>query len=371
MMVGMGSRKAQSSIEYLFVFSFSLAIIAIVGSLLINSASSIAPSICNFDQYMYCADAELVTNSTSSVFVILGSNMYEYPFSSLSLSLASGSYFGSSSCFPKNVEPGGDFVCIVKLNKQVPIGAYFSGKLNMHAKACTLFSCGIAGENFAGTFGGKARPFSNPLYYLQIVPLKNSNAFKVSLYLFGQSVNIDNANVTSSGANVSRYQPLYQYGDFFKVLGNASNNTYSLKATWGNLTSNYSISLKQNPQSSSIYCFNESEFFEDLLMQVLIAKATKYPPGTSFLTCPVIGSEVYCASNVTSYYSNLSLAEKGSWLKTTPFPASAGALYACISYYSYVVCASNSGFYYSNASLFGLGPWTYLNGTEYLSSSEC
>ena len=133
--------KAQSAMEYLMTYSWSMLIIVVVLSvmfILLQSPSTFAPATCAFTGGAYCQDVVFGSNSANTLAVLLLTNSQSYPITNPQLMV---NYSGSQyvvSCIPSNlVLEGGAIICSVPISASgIPLGSLASGKLLLSEVPC-------------------------------------------------------------------------------------------------------------------------------------------------------------------------------------------------------------------------------------------
>lgn len=144
MHIGMdlGSRlRAQSSIEFITTYSFLIAIVAFVISIILViavSSASVVPSQCVSFGGPSCSLVALYTNVTSgySLVTLSVSNSQSVPINITNATAAVGSktYFGA--CAPQYLYPGQSATCIVNITVPQRMGTLVYGTYSLNAKYC-------------------------------------------------------------------------------------------------------------------------------------------------------------------------------------------------------------------------------------------
>ncbi|MEM3781748.1 MAG: hypothetical protein QXT43_02180, partial [Candidatus Micrarchaeaceae archaeon] len=136
--------RAQSSAEYLSVFAVALAIIAISAYAVLNvgsGAGKLLPQSCDFNLGIYCSDIAVASNSTATMFALIGHNPQAYSIANLSLNVSIANNKTTVSCTPHIILPGQPFVCVSRLNAYVPYAHGVNGKITANTEYCALDNC--------------------------------------------------------------------------------------------------------------------------------------------------------------------------------------------------------------------------------------
>lgn len=178
--------NAQASMEYLMVVSIGLLIIGIVAAyvvLVVPSASSVAPGVCNFvEPQISCSGvmATLNQNTGNTLVVMEITNSGQSALSGLSTYLYVGSWNSSSfSCSPSYVPPGASAICEISLSGNVVRNEYLSGYMYS-----SFNSCGLATAQSAGRCEGSI--------------LKYEGSYKVQVQASGAASQADPLTITAS-----------------------------------------------------------------------------------------------------------------------------------------------------------------------------
>ncbi len=111
------------------VYLFSGAFFGILG---IAQASD-----CSFGNGINCDNLAIVSNSTETVFSMLGSNPQSHPISGVSLNVTIGGFSSEIKCVPEIIRPGQTFVCSSELSIYEKPGAAVSGNIAAYSGHCT------------------------------------------------------------------------------------------------------------------------------------------------------------------------------------------------------------------------------------------
>lgn len=150
--------RAQMSVEYILTFATGLIITTIAGYILLQTVfgvMSTLPDICSFDIGVKCTYWAVGSNSTNSAFLLLGSNVQQYPIKNLELKMGFAGGSADIKCLPTLVKPGAPFICESQLDTYERKGTAISGNMLLH-----IYNCGLSGascnspapEDFVGTY---------------------------------------------------------------------------------------------------------------------------------------------------------------------------------------------------------------------------
>jgi len=198
--------RAQASLEYLAAFSAALSVISAAGYVLLGAGSSIgnlAPASCSFDLGINCHYLSIVSNSSSTYFVLVGSNDQEYPITNVRMSILAGGKPTTAQCATGEIKPGEAFVCLAKLGSFQQPGAQVSGNI-----IASVGYCGFGGgdcssavqQSYVGTYVASTGRYTKPQIGLVLFsPSMRSNgpyAINASFDVFGYSLYLGTITLT-------------------------------------------------------------------------------------------------------------------------------------------------------------------------------
>jgi len=180
-----------------FILGIGIFAAAAYAILLVGSGVGYSTgSSCVFDMGIACKDFFLASNSTNTVFAILGSNTQEFPITDVSMNAGLNGKPTDLMCSPGQINPGQQFICFATLNTFQKSGTYGGGNLTAHVGYCGFNGgdCGSAvSESFIGKYNSYTDTFNKPNIGMALTPptqvgtqyLMNAsfNLFGVSLFL--------------------------------------------------------------------------------------------------------------------------------------------------------------------------------------------
>ncbi|MGC8648732.1 MAG: InlB B-repeat-containing protein, partial [Candidatus Micrarchaeia archaeon] len=195
----MSRERAQSSMEYIIMYTIAILLIVIILEILINVVFKPAPiqtlpSICTINPGLLCKSALLVngTSTKPAVYYLEFINNLQKPIllSSNALNLTAVNYGKSvsinGSCYPNFVSPGGEVICKAYINSSlVPsIGTKVASRFFINYHLCNNLSINSCSQTAYTTSGSS---------------IQTVNPSKTNFYL----VNIHIEGLTPSGLLVS------------------------------------------------------------------------------------------------------------------------------------------------------------------------
>jgi hypothetical protein len=197
--------KAQASPEYLAVIIVGLIVAvgaAAVVYQMFSATSSIHNNYCNFDLGISCTGVLVSSNSTMTVFAMVGTNSRQYPITNIGFNATLWDTSVSAVCAPGKVEPGQSFICLSILNNLNPPASYASGNL-----IANVSYCGMNGgdcttpipESYVGSYVTDATKFSSNLFQLMLgSPTFNPPGSPEGTYMLNTSLIFLNYSFTLS-----------------------------------------------------------------------------------------------------------------------------------------------------------------------------
>ncbi len=259
------AEREQVSIEEITALGFGVAI-AIVASLLIlqtlSGIGSAVPSSCTFALGINCQDFVLTSNSTSTEFAMLGTNMQEYPVTGLSMVVGLNGQFTTAQCTTGKIRPGQPFVCFAQLSAFQKPGSQSSGNITAHVGYCGFNGgdCSAAQpENYVGSYVTSTGRYTKPQIGLVLfTPNIRSNgpySINASFDVFGYSLYLATITLTPQPGS----QPKLTYSGPGASSLNVSVTTLSngcaavVNVTYSNKTDIGVFSLNASNYTSSSY----------------------------------------------------------------------------------------------------------------------
>ncbi len=201
-----GGLRAQVSIEFLLTFVAGLSVIVGAAYTLLgigNGVASVISTTCNFDLGIACSDLVVTSNSTSTMFALVGSNSQEYPITGMSLNVGLDGQSTSAQCTKGKIMPGQVFVCFAKLATFQKPGSSSSGNLTAHVGYCGFNGgdCTTAQpQNFVGSYITSTGRYTTPQIGLVLfTPNYRSNgpySINASFDIFGYSLYLATLTLT-------------------------------------------------------------------------------------------------------------------------------------------------------------------------------
>ncbi|MEM3212200.1 MAG: hypothetical protein QW091_01565 [Candidatus Micrarchaeaceae archaeon] len=357
--------RAQSSVEYLLVFAVALVIITISSYVALSvgsSANKLVPQSCSFNLGIYCSDIAVASNSTATMFALIGHNAQEYSISNLSLNVSIDNSKTTISCTPRIILPGQPFVCVSRLSAYAPYAHSVDGKIIASTEYCALDNCANAiGESYVGAYSTEVSKLTDSRFGIMlsspIYAKSGADYVNVNLNVFGSNFTLEKLaigpyeQVLPTNASPSSY--------FVNVSGVSQNGAAELNVSYAGLSANETVVINTQLLRNA-YCLNESQILSEILQTAFLSSYIQYPNGASVFTCPVYNNTVYCGENTTSYFASLKNAELGDWSKAAPYQNSSSGAFACLVLDNTDMCWSKNYVYYAPVYGNGIGVWEAL-----------
>ncbi len=137
-----GKKRAQSSVEYLSVYGFAIAIVVLVITLIyifVNASGRQVPNSCSFvASLITCRDAVVGASgaaSTNTLLLLTNSQPYPIISPSLTLSVQGGSNM-TGQCMPSYILPGGTILCNATTTGTYAVGSLVTETLYLGGITC-------------------------------------------------------------------------------------------------------------------------------------------------------------------------------------------------------------------------------------------
>ncbi len=255
-----GAFRAQASLEYLLAFAMALGIMVVAAYVILGLGSSVGNiqgGSCSFDLGISCTDVLVASNSTSTVFALLGSNSREYPVNGLRLSVALNGVSTQALCPFGKILPGQTFVCYATLGTFNRPASSASGNITASVGYCGFNGgdCGSAvHESYAGRYNAPTGTFTKPQIGLVLyAPNIRSNGpytINATFDIFGVSLYLGTLTLTPQPGS----QPKITYsGPDASVLGVSVGTLANGCAAVVNVT-------YTNKTATGVYALNASDY---------------------------------------------------------------------------------------------------------------
>jgi hypothetical protein len=197
--------RAQASPEYFAILIVGLVVaigaVAVVYQMF-SATSSIHNNYCEFDMGISCTGVLVSSNSTMTVFAMVGSNSREYPIKNIGFNATLWGNQVSAVCAPGEVNPGQPFVCLSILNSLNPSASYASGNLIANVSYCGMNGGNCTSsipESYVGSYTTDATKFKSNLFQLMLgTPTFNPPGYPEGTYLLNASLGFLTYNFTLS-----------------------------------------------------------------------------------------------------------------------------------------------------------------------------
>jgi hypothetical protein len=182
-MAGLRNLKAQSVLEYFITYSWAIAIILVVLTVIyaVFFASQLFVQLsCNFDMYFGCENGAVVSNALGTSVLLLASNAQQYPVAGANVIVnISGVGPVQGPCKPGYVLPGGLLVCEVSMSNRLAVGSTVNAELLLSEYTCADVNQSVCAQgtlqHIEGTFQSRVLPsFNFTPFTISLVPSSNS-----------------------------------------------------------------------------------------------------------------------------------------------------------------------------------------------------
>jgi len=397
------SGKAQSAIEFIVNYSWMLLIVIIAIVLLYlytSSSSAIVPTMCSFENGLYCNDLIIGTNSITHVtkLIVLISNTQPYPMLNATIySSINNVNTTPVSCEPTVASAGSAVFCVLTLPLNASFNQLISGNLYLKAEYCELpgqtSNCLEQSQINVGSFSAHAQlnSFARPLLNLTIYVPNSTILIGQNRSIFA-TVELDGIPIRNAllnfSANISSYSFLPA-----KVTTNQSgigvSNIYgsipgkvSVMVTYGNISVYKIVSFIPKPPPSFIYCVGGSNLLSKFNSTYYAPitnngigtwqQTTSYPDDVFTESCSQYNGYAYCVDGLNSsglsnasYYASITNNGLGNWHSGISYPIKTyyqscpiynGKMY-CIGGISNQQGSATNVAYYSNLSGNDFSKW--------------
>jgi hypothetical protein len=197
--------RAQASPEYFAILIVGLVVAvgaAAVVYQMFSATSSIHNNYCEFDMGVSCTGVLVSSNSTMTVFAMVGSNSREYPIKNIGFNATLWDSPVSAVCAPGKVAPGQSFICLSILNNLNPSASYAAGNLIANVSYCGMNGGDCSTpipESYIGSYTTDATKFKENLFQLMLgTPTFNPPGSPEGTYMLNASLGFLNYNFTLS-----------------------------------------------------------------------------------------------------------------------------------------------------------------------------
>lgn len=140
-MAGLKNLKGQSILEYFITYSWAIAIIVVVLTIIyvVFFAYQLLVQLnCNFVMSFNCENGAIVSNSMGTRMLLLASNMQQYPVAGVNVIVnMTGVQSWKGPCSPGYVLPGGLLVCDLSMSNTLTVGNSVYAQLVLTEYTCT------------------------------------------------------------------------------------------------------------------------------------------------------------------------------------------------------------------------------------------
>ena len=276
------SRKAQSALEYLLIYSWAIVLVAVVAAviyLFVFAPSLVTPSSCVFATGAYCQDLIFGSNSVASGVAMFLTNTQEYAIAYPQVQ-ANFSGFPTvvGSCQPTLVLAGGAIICSVNLpQKSISLGSLVTGKIVMSAIPCPS-SNAITCQNgkrqsFVGSFNAHVSPLTGTttkivLVSSNIMGVANGNRYSLIAHVTLLGTPIAGATVSFTESNT--FATLAPSASTSDANGNATSYISSQVAGNTLVTASFRGKHELNPRLFRDPC---SDYHPDFTRGMLLSES--------------------------------------------------------------------------------------------------